>query len=259
VNSTTNANGEKVCRYHRQPPLPIDGNSCAWLTPAFVPHPEEAYVLLMEMGLAHKEHSYLYEPDHWVLHESLAAGKWNYRSSSDEFFLASIPLVSAITRSSTNVEICDGHFQVSYQLKYIGGKEEHQLVDVAGSKVITEVNITTEEHQHEKITNCAQIAKHKEKKNAHLSREMSLAEVVWFNLGFPYTYCTAEFIHVPALPIESRAVVLLRQNTVKISLVMSITLSYRLRCNLMLQCSNHVAISCYKQPSFPLKKAAKTL
>jgi hypothetical protein len=40
-------------------------------------------------------------------------------------------------------------------------------------------------------------------------REVSLAEVVWFNLGFPYTHCTTDFIHVPTLPVENRTAVLL--------------------------------------------------
>lgn len=160
----TNADGEKICRYRRQPPMPTMGGPGAWFTPTFVPYPEEAYRLLMEMGLARREPGNCYEPEHWVLHETLAAGRWNYRASSDEFFLASIPLVSAITQSSTNVEMCDRHFQVSYLVKYIAGKEEHQLVDVAGSKDITEVRVSTEEHAHEKITNCARILKQKEKK-----------------------------------------------------------------------------------------------
>jgi hypothetical protein len=59
---------------------------------------------------------------------------------------------------------------------------------------MTEVMVTTEEHAHEKISGCAINIKKKEKKNAHLGREISLAEVVWFVLGFPYTYCTAEFV-----------------------------------------------------------------
>jgi hypothetical protein len=113
----TNADGEKVCRFHRQPPLPNNGVYGAWFQSIFVPYPEDVYMLLMEMGLAAKQHDSFNECDNWVLDQSLAAGKWNYRSSGDEFFLASIPLVSAITRSATNVEMCDRHFQVSYLVK----------------------------------------------------------------------------------------------------------------------------------------------
>ena len=208
----TNAEGDKVCRYRRQPPFNTSpsGNTGAWFTPIALPYPEETYRLLMEMGLAHKEQDPWYEPEHWVLHECLAAGKWNYRSDSDEFFLASIPLVSAILRSSTNVEKCDFFFQTSYLLKYIASKEEHQLTSVSGTKDINNVIVSTEEHAHEKITNCARIVQQKEKKNAHLGREVTLSECVWFVLGMPYTMCTAEFIHTPTLPVENRAAVLLR-------------------------------------------------
>jgi len=50
--------------------------------------------------------------------------------------------------------MCDRHFQVSYLVKYVSGKEEHQLVDVAGSKTIDEVKVTPEDHAHEKISGC---------------------------------------------------------------------------------------------------------
>jgi hypothetical protein len=103
--------------------------------------------------------------------------------------------------------MCDRHFQVSYLVKYISGKEEHQLVDVAGSKNITDVEVTTAEHAHEKISGCAKIVKAKEKLKHHLRREISPPEIVWFLLGFPYTHCTADFVHVPTLPLDSRAAV----------------------------------------------------
>ena len=53
------------------------------------------------------------------------------------FFLSPIPTVSAICRSSSNIDMYDWKFQVSYLIKYISGKEEHQLVDVTGTKEMT--------------------------------------------------------------------------------------------------------------------------
>jgi hypothetical protein len=201
-----NAAGEKICRYRRQPPLPIPETG-GWFECIDVNYSDEVYTLLEELQLARREFDVSEQRVRWWLHESLRAGKWHYRARSDEFFLASIPLLSSITRSATNVDMCDRHFQTSYLVKYIAGKEEHQLVDVSGSKDISEVRVTTEEHGHEKIAGCRKILEAREKLQPHLGREMSLAEVVWFILGFPYTYCTANFVHVPTLPIDSRGTV----------------------------------------------------
>jgi hypothetical protein len=198
----TSAEGEKICRYHRQPPQPVTADSRGWFEDIAMPYSEDVYELLREMGLAEKA------GDVWHVDETLRAGKWHYSSQENEFFLASIPLVSAICRSATNVDMCDRKFQVSYLVKYISGKEEHQLVDVSGTKEMTEVQVRTEEHGHEKITSCQKILEKKEQKSAHHGREICLAEVVWFVLGFPYTYCTAEFVHVPTLPLENRVGVL---------------------------------------------------
>ena len=204
----TNAEGEKVCRYHKQPPLPITSTNGSWFEPIVMPYPQEAYELLEEVGLATRLRDNVAQCDTWAVDECLSAGKWHYYARQDEFFLSSIPLLSAICRSSTNVDMCDKKFQVSYLVKYVAGKEEHQLVNVAGTAEITEVTITTEEHAHEKITNCGRLVATKERKNPHQGREISLAEVVWFNLGFTYTYCTADFVHVPTVPLENRIGVL---------------------------------------------------
>ena len=150
----TNAEGDKICRYHRQPPLPVEKDSDGWFEDIPMPYPDDVYELLAEMGLAYKA----YDPDmfceRWFVDEQLKAGKWRYYGRSDEFFLSTIPLVSAICRSSTNVDMCDRKFQVSYLVKYISGKEEHQVVKVAATKDTTEVSLTTEGHAHEKITGC---------------------------------------------------------------------------------------------------------
>jgi len=74
--------------------------------------------------------------------------------------------------------MCDRKFQVSYLVKYISGKEEHQLVDVAGTKEITEVRTTTEEHGHEKITGCREVVEEREKRNPHMAREICIAEII---------------------------------------------------------------------------------
>ena len=198
----TDAEGNKICRYHRQPHPPpfVIGN---WFERMDMPYGEKAYELLKEMGLCERD------ADGWKVDKCMLAGKWHYSSRPDEFFLSTIPLVSAICRSSTNVDMCDRKFQVSYFVKYVLGKEEHQLVDVAGTKEETEIRVTTEDHAHEKISGCKNVLMKKlEASKSHLGREVSLSEVVWFVLGFPYTYSTADFVHAQTLPLENRVGIL---------------------------------------------------
>jgi hypothetical protein len=68
--------------------------------------------------------------------------------------------------------MCDRKFQVSYLVKYISGKEEHQLVDVAASKDMTQVTLHTQPHAHEKITHCQQITANKRQKSSTFGREI---------------------------------------------------------------------------------------
>jgi Helitron helicase-like domain at N-terminus/PIF1-like helicase len=206
-----NAAGERICRYHRQPPLPRHADPRGWFEEINMPYPEDVYQLLGDMGLAHKEFDIELECERWSVAEELKAGKWHYHARQNEFFIASIPIVSAICNSATNVDMCDRKFQTSYLVKYISGKEEHQLADVKASKTITEVTMNTQPHAHEKITGCQKLMSRKMKAGSQMAREICLAEIVWFVLGLPYTYCNAEFVHVPTLPLENR-VGILRQN-----------------------------------------------
>jgi len=68
----------------------------------------------------------------------------------------------------------------------------------------TEVKVTTQEHAHEKISGCKKMQSNKQKQNSHMGREICLAEIVWFLLDHPYSYCNSNFVHVPTLPLESR-------------------------------------------------------
>jgi hypothetical protein len=200
-----NAQGEKICRYHRQPVMPSTASDGVWFDELQMPYSDEEYAVLQEVGLAHQATRSFIDPEkRWIVDESIKAGKWHYFARSDEFFLSSIPMLSAICRSSTNVDMCDRKFQVSYLVKYISGKEEHQLVDVNPSKNINEVKATTQSHAHEKISGCRKLVEDKENKRGQLGREICLAEVMWFNLNLPYTYCNSDFVHVSTLPLENR-------------------------------------------------------
>ena len=120
----------KNLRCHCQPPLPITSLNGSWFEPNAIPYLNEAYALLEEMALARKTYDNVTQCFTWHVDDCLSAGKWHYYVRGDEFFLSSIPLVSVICRSSTNVDMCDRKFQVSYLVKYVAGKKEHQLVDV---------------------------------------------------------------------------------------------------------------------------------
>jgi hypothetical protein len=153
-----NAAGERICRYHRQPPIPPHEDPSGWFEQINMPYGDETYELLAEMGLAHEElDTQLESEQRWNVAQELRAGKWHNHARQDEFFIASIPLVSGICQSATNVDLCDRKFMVSYLVKYISGKEEHQVTDLKASKNITEVTMNTQPHAHEKITGCQKI------------------------------------------------------------------------------------------------------
>lgn len=204
----TSADGTRLCRYHQQPPLPLSACGRAWFQPIDMPYSDDVYSLLASMNLACENDDACVDGYPWILDGSLTAGKWHYPARQDEFFLASIPLLSAICRSATNVDMCNRKFQVSYLIKYICGKEERQLVDVSGTKNITEVNVTTAEHQHEKITGCNKRAREKQTANRNDGREICLPEIVWYLLDTNYTYTNAQFVHVHTVPLENRTAII---------------------------------------------------
>jgi len=207
------AQDKKICRYHRQPVTTLDVTNGVWFSE--IPNPDDVYALLQEMGLAHRGHNGLYgaeSGEQWFLDESLRVGMWHYCTRQDEFFLSSIPMVPAICRSLTNVDVCDWKFKVSYLVKYISGKEEHQLVDVSGTRELTELKSRTKDPAHEKITGCRKTVEEKQKQKVNLAREICLAEVMWFNLGLPYTFCNADFVHVSTLPLENRVGIINRNS-----------------------------------------------
>src|SRR5664279_4619455 len=49
-----NKEGQKICRYHRQPPLSSESHGQHWFEPIATPYTDEVYALLQEMGLAVK-------------------------------------------------------------------------------------------------------------------------------------------------------------------------------------------------------------
>lgn len=210
----TTASGEQICRYHRQPELPAAADSNGWFEEISMPYPDDVYKLLQELDLASARYDYQLDTDRWYVSDDLKAGKWHYSARQDEFFIASIPVVSAICRSSTNLDMCNRKFQVSYLVKYISGKEEHQLVDVAASEDITQVKLQTQPHAHEKIAHFQQILATKQRRKSTFGHEVCLAEVVWFLLDLPYTYCNADFVHVATVPLETRVGILLRSKNV---------------------------------------------
>lgn len=109
----TDTEGNKICRYHRQPQATVYDDQRGWFNEITMPYGETVYRLLEEMQLAEKRHDPALMEDRWYVAEELLAGKWHYPSRSEEFFISSIPLVSAICRSATNVDMCDRKFQVS--------------------------------------------------------------------------------------------------------------------------------------------------
>ena len=112
----TDADGNKICRYHRQPQGSVYDDMRGWFEELSMPYSEEVYTLLAEMQLAEKKYDPVLGEDRWYVDQCLRAGKWHYFSRSDEFFLSSIPILSAICRSATNVDMCDRKFQVGIEI-----------------------------------------------------------------------------------------------------------------------------------------------
>ena len=61
---------------------------------------------------------------------------------------------------------------VNYLIKYVSGKEKHQLIDVAGTSIESDIRVATEDHAHEKITSCRlSMNKKLEASKSHMGRE----------------------------------------------------------------------------------------
>ena len=115
--------GNSICRFPRQHAMNLYDDYRGWLEEIPMPYTEEIYVILGLIGLADKVPATWNKPERWTLDESLRGGKWNYMAKNDEHFVPTIPLLSVICRSLTNVEKTNRKFQTSYLLKYISEKE----------------------------------------------------------------------------------------------------------------------------------------
>ena len=74
-----NAEGEKICRYHRQPRLRNDLPAGPWFEEIAKSYQDDEYELLQEIGLTERVEG------EWVVDKRMKAGKWHYQSRIDEF------------------------------------------------------------------------------------------------------------------------------------------------------------------------------
>jgi hypothetical protein len=70
----TNAAGEKICRYHRQPIECKDVRG--WFEEIAMPYSEEEYEILHELGLAWRTEDPRTKISTWAVVDELKAGKW---------------------------------------------------------------------------------------------------------------------------------------------------------------------------------------
>lgn len=84
------------------------------------PHSYEALKILEDLGLAYRS-----KPENIPeVTEELRAGRHTYAADAGEHISPVCPLLFFITRSSTNVQICDEYFNAKYLAKYLCGPEE---------------------------------------------------------------------------------------------------------------------------------------
>ena len=103
--------------------------------------------------------------------------------------------------SSTNVQVCDRKFQVSYLAKYAAGIEERHPVNItaAPDKVLVQahdlINSKISGQRIHPLTS----------RSTHLARELALTEMIWYSLHFPYVISSTNYVHASTRPPEYRS------------------------------------------------------
>jgi hypothetical protein len=147
--------------------------------------------------------------------EELCGGKWNFKKNSLDNFIPTVPILFAVSRSCSNVRLCDDRFAHAYLSKYAAGKEsrpEYNLFPASKDWEHPEEWIVEERQQvNQKLR--ASIAKEAmrkatEKNDQMVTRMMCLTELLWYSMNLPYIYTNIDFIHVPTGTPETRSAIL---------------------------------------------------
>jgi hypothetical protein len=165
-------------------------------------YPEETYHNLQYLDLA--------TPcpcgRHWHTGVEFRAGMWHYPAQPDEHFVPTVPRLFVAMKSSTNVQVCDRKFQVSYLAKYAAGMDEKRDVSLIKTKTPDELHVHVHDAINIKIS--GQRIHHLNQRQAPLAREIALTEMIWYSLKFPYVVSSCDNVHASTKAPEYRAAIL---------------------------------------------------
>ena len=140
---------------------------------------------------------------HWETGQQFKAGIWHYPSQKDEHFVPTIPRLFVAMKSSTNVQVCDRKFQVSYLAKYAAGIEERHLVNITATSAPDKVLVQAHDLINSKIF--GQRMHPSNSRSTHLARELALTEMIWYSLHFPYVISSTNYVHASTRLPEYRS------------------------------------------------------
>ena len=150
--------------------------------------------------------------------DPLKAGKHHYPTNYGEHMSPTNAQIFALTQSSTNVQICDDYMSARYVAKYAAGMESRANAKIVAGKTSNSVQVETEKIQNEKIAGVqSKRQKNVDKPNSVNGRIVSITECLWWSLKLPYVCSNVDFIHVPTVPKEFRAGVVIEKSKVKMS------------------------------------------
>ena len=185
-----------ICRVPRHPP------SCQYSFEDHGPlYSSETYAKLAYLGLAMPCAC----ANHWNTGNEFQAGMWRYPADADEHFVPTVPRLFVALKASTNVQVCDRKFQVSYLAKYAGGMDERRPVTMTSSHSADQIHVEAHSQVNAKIS--GQFIHPLNQQSSSLSCEIALTEMIWFSLKFPYVVSSCDYVHASTKPPEYRAAV----------------------------------------------------
>lgn len=105
-------------------------------------------------------------------------------------------------------QVCDENFQKRYLIKYTVGTDEKQKVKFFLTENPKVLEAAPQDFQHTKLPGQNVLNQNKKKgKIEPCVREVGLCELLFYMHGFPYTYCTVDFVHVSTYEAAERTVV----------------------------------------------------
>ena len=146
--------------------------------------------------------------DEWIMHDAFNAGMWHYPANADEHFVPTVPRLFTILQPSTNVQVCDRKFQVSYLAKYAAGQDKSKRIALSRSDRPDEIHVQSHGPINIKIS--GQRLHPLNNRSSTLAREIALTEMIWYYFHFPYVVSNCDFVHASTKPPEYRAAVVKR-------------------------------------------------